>query len=104
MDTDAAKELKELREQNSRLKRLWPRLSWKRTPCGRWPRENSEPGCQAPRRGHAQGHIEHVGAVGVQGRWAGPLHSPPPPCRAAPCRSRCGDAGLAALLRHQTSV
>jgi putative transposase len=38
MDTDAAKELKELREQNSRLKRSWPRPSWRRTPCVRWPR------------------------------------------------------------------
>jgi putative transposase len=26
MDTDAAKELKELREQNGRLKRLWARV------------------------------------------------------------------------------
>jgi hypothetical protein len=43
MDTDAAKELEELREQNSRLKRLWLRPNWKRMPCARWPRENSEP-------------------------------------------------------------
>ena len=81
MDTDAAKELKELREQNARLSGCWPRPSWRRTRCGRWPRENSEPGCQAPRRGHAQRHVEDVGTVGVQGRWADPLHLPTPACR-----------------------
>jgi transposase-like protein len=85
MDTDAAKELKELREQNSRLKRLLAEAELEKDRCGRWPRENSEPGCQAPRRGHAQGHVEHVGAVGVQGRWAGSLHLPTPPRRADPC-------------------
>lgn len=49
MDTDAAKELKELREQNARLKRLlaWPNS--RRMPCG-GARENSEPSCYAPRR------------------------------------------------------
>ena len=36
MDTDAAKELKELREQNARLKRLLAEApSWSRTRCGR---------------------------------------------------------------------
>src|ERR1700734_1221467 len=60
MDTDAAKELKELREQNTRLKRLLAEADSRRTPCGRSPRENSEPSCQASRRGHAQGHVEHV--------------------------------------------
>jgi hypothetical protein len=38
MDPDAAKELKELLEQNSRLKRLWLRRSWRRTRYARWPR------------------------------------------------------------------
>ena len=38
MDTDAAKELKELREQNTRLKRLLAEASWRRTRCGRSPR------------------------------------------------------------------
>lgn len=61
MDTEAAKERKELREQKL-----------------------SEPSCQAPRRGHAQRHVEQVGAVGVQGRWAGPLHLPPASPRAEP--------------------
>ena len=37
MDADAAKELKELREQNARLKRLLPRPNWRRTRCARWP-------------------------------------------------------------------
>src|SRR6478609_3411387 len=65
MDTDAAKGLKELREQNTRLKRCWPRPNSRRTRCGRLRRENSEPSCQASRRGHAQDRVEHVGAVGV---------------------------------------
>ena len=46
MDIDGAKELKELREQNAGSNGCWPRLSWKKTPCARWPRENSEPGRQ----------------------------------------------------------
>jgi hypothetical protein len=33
MDTDAAKELKELREQNSRLKRLLARPNWQGCPA-----------------------------------------------------------------------
>jgi len=44
MDTDAAKELKELREQNGRGSNgssLMP--SWKKTRYVRWRRENSEP-------------------------------------------------------------
>jgi hypothetical protein len=48
-------------------------------------KENSEPSCQAPRRGHAHRDVEHVGAVGVQGRWASPLHLPPSADRADPC-------------------
>ena len=63
MDTGAAKELKELREQNGRLKR--PRAeaelekdALREVPSGR----------------HAHYHIECVGTVGVQGGWAGPLH------------------------------
>jgi putative transposase len=78
MDTDAAKELKELREQNARLKRCWPRLSWSKRRCGRSRRENSEPSCQASRHRHAHHHVGYVGAVGVQSRWAGPLHLPSP--------------------------
>src|SRR3954468_19791619 len=54
MDTDAAKELKELREQNARSKRLLPRPNWSRTRGGRLRREKSEPSCKAPRRGHAE--------------------------------------------------
>jgi putative transposase len=84
MDTDAAKELKELREQNARLKRLLADAEWKRTPCGRSRRENSEPSCQAPRRRYACVHQGHVTTVGVQGRWAGPLHLPSASRRADP--------------------
>lgn len=72
MDSDAANELRELREQNARIKRLLAESQLERMPCERSPMENSEPSCQAPRRGHAQGHVEHVGAVGVQGRWGRP--------------------------------
>jgi len=46
MDTDAAKELEELREQNIK------RLNWGRTRCAR-SLEKSEPSCQAPRGRHA---------------------------------------------------
>ena len=35
MDPDAAKELKELREQNAASSGCWPRPSWSRTRCGR---------------------------------------------------------------------
>src|SRR6185312_14720209 len=103
IDTDAAKELKELREQNSRLKRLLAEAELENR-CGRSRRENSEPSCQAPRRGHAQDHVEHVRTVGVQSSWAGPLHLPPPPASADTVRSGCRDEGLAARLRDQTSL
>ncbi len=67
-------------------------------------RENSEPGCQALRRGHAQEDTEYVGAVGVQGRWAGPFHLSKPADGADPGRSRRRIEGLAACLRHQPPV
>jgi hypothetical protein len=77
MDTDAAKELKELREQNARLKRLLAEAELEKgAPCGRSRRENSEPSRQAPRCGHAQDNVGHVGTVGVQGGWAGSFHLP----------------------------
>src|SRR6476620_8283749 len=104
MDTDAAKELKELREQNARLKRLLADAELEKTPCGRSRRENSEPSCQAPRRRHAHDHVEHVGTVGVQSGWAGPLHVSTPAGGADPGRSRRRNAGLAARLRQQTPV
>ena len=81
MDTDAAKELKELREQTPGSSGCWPRPSCRRTHCGRWPRENSKPGRQAPRRGHAQADVEHVRTVGVQSGWAGSFHLPAHPDR-----------------------
>ena len=47
MDVDAAKELKELREQNTRLKRLLAEArAGEGCSAGRWLRENSEPGRQ----------------------------------------------------------
>jgi len=85
MDTDAAKELKELREQNVRLTRLLAEAELEKDALVRWPRENSEPSCQALRRRHAHDYVEHVGTVGVQGRWAGSLHLPTPPDGADPC-------------------
>ena len=85
MDTDAAKELKELREQNGRLKRL---LAGGRAGEGR-----ATGGGQgkilspaAKRRAvDMLGDVERVGAVGVQGRWAGPLHLPKPADGADSC-------------------
>jgi putative transposase len=38
MDTDAAKELKGLREQNGRLKRLLAEAELEKDLCARWPR------------------------------------------------------------------
>src|SRR6478735_5564586 len=98
MDTDAAKELKELREQNARLKRLLAEAELVKDALREVAKENSEPGCQAPRRGHAHDHVEHVGAVGVQGGWAGPLHPPTPAGGADTRRSRRAFAGLAARV------
>lgn len=43
MATDAAKELKELREQNGRLKRLLAEAEWEKDALGRWRRENLSP-------------------------------------------------------------
>ena len=69
MDTDAAKELKELREQNGRLKRLLAEAELEKDALREVAKvENSEPSCQAARRGHAHHHVEHVGTGGVQGR------------------------------------
>ena len=104
MDTDAAKELKELREQNSRLKRLLAEAELAKDALREVALENSEPSCQAPRRGHAQGHVEHVGTVGVQGGWAGPLDLSTAAGGADACRSGCRNAGLAAFLCHQVPV
>ena len=104
MDTDAAKELKELREQNARLRRLLAEAELKKDALREVAKGNSEPSGQAARRGHAQRCTEHVGAVGVQGCWAGPLHLPPPPASADAVRSGCRDEGLAARLRDQTSL
>src|SRR3984885_6262359 len=74
MDTDAAKELKELREQNARLKRLLAEAELVKDALREGRRENFRPSRQAPRRRHAQEWAEPVGTVGVQGRWAGPLY------------------------------
>jgi putative transposase len=76
MDADAAKELKELREQNGRLKRLLAEAELEKDALREVAEGNSEPGCSAARRGHAQRHVEHVGAVGVQGGWACSFHLP----------------------------
>src|ERR1700739_1105400 len=57
MDTDAAKELKELREQNARLKRLLAEAELVKDALREVAKEISEPGRQAPCRGHAQGTL-----------------------------------------------
>jgi hypothetical protein len=82
----------------------WPRLNWRKMPCVRWPRENSEPSRQAPRRRHVHYHVEHVKTVGVQGRWANPLHLPTTASSADPCRPGRRHAGLAAFLCHQAPL
>jgi putative transposase len=104
MDTDAAKELKELREQNSRLKRLLAEAELEKDTLREVAKGNSEPSCQAPRRGHAHHHVEHVGTVGVQGRWAGALHLPPLAPSADACRPGSRHEGLATLVCHQTPL
>jgi len=104
MDTDAAKELKELREQNGRLKRLLAEAELEKDALREVAKGNSEPGCQAPRRGHAHHHVEHVGTVGVQGRWAGPFHVSALATVRNAGRPGCAIASLAAFLRHQTPV
>jgi hypothetical protein len=55
MDTDAAKELKELRGRTPASSGCWPRLSWSKTRCGR--SRKYRPSCQAARRGHAHHHV-----------------------------------------------
>ena len=104
MDTDAVKELKELREQNGRLKRLLAEAELEKDALREVAKENSEPSCQAPRRGHAQRCVEHVRTVGVHRSWAVPLHLPQPPASADPGRSGCRDEGLVAFLRHQAPL
>ncbi len=73
MDTDAEKELKELREQDSGLKRLLAEAEDKDA-LREMARGNSEPSCQAPRRRHARHHDEHVETSDLQSCWACSLH------------------------------
>ena len=74
MDTDAAKELKELREQNGKLKRLLAEAELEKDALREVALENSEPSRQAPRRRRAREHHESVETTGVQSCWACPLH------------------------------
>jgi len=104
MDRDAAKELKELREQNARLKRLLAEAELVKDALREVAKENSEAGRQAPCRGHAQGDVEHVGTVGVHSGWALPVHPPTAASGPDTRRPRRGCAGLVACLRHQASV
>lgn len=53
MDTDVAKEVEELRERTSGCSGWSRMLSWRRTRCGRSPREAFDPGGQAAGGGHA---------------------------------------------------
>jgi transposase-like protein len=86
MDTDPPRNSRCCASRTVGSSGCWLRPSRRKTLCVRWPRENSEPGCQASRRRRAQGHVAHVGAVGMQGRWAGSLHLPTPPG----CTDSCG--------------
>src|SRR5215211_8231986 len=56
----------------------WPRPSWKRTPCGSWPRETSEPGTSPPRRGASAARAGHLPTAGLPDRRSAPLHPTPP--------------------------
>ena len=87
MDPDAAKELKELREQNARLKRLLADAELEKDALREVAKGKFEPSCQASRRRHAHDHVEPVGTVGVQSGWAGPIHLPTPAAGADSCRS-----------------
>lgn len=77
MDTDAAKELKELREQNGKLKRLLAEAELEKDALREVALENSEPSRQAPRRRRAREHHESVETTGVQSCWACPLWQVP---------------------------
>src|SRR5688500_12731000 len=66
MDPAAAKALKQLREQNSRLNRLLAEAELEKDALREVAKGNSEPSRQTPRRGHAQDHLGLVGTVGVQ--------------------------------------
>ncbi|MGP3709200.1 transposase, partial [Gordonia paraffinivorans] len=70
MDGDAAKELKELREQNGRFKRLLADAELEKDALREIAKENSEPNRQTRRHRHAQRRDEHVRTQGVQGCWA----------------------------------
>ena len=96
MDTDAAKELKELREQNARLKRLLAEAELVKDALWEVAKGNSEPNCQAPRRRHAQGNLGHVG----RRPGARPLGWPAPLIAASrKRRPRLSDADMRAWLR-----
>lgn len=74
MDVDAAKELKELREQNTRLKRLLAEAELQKDALWEVAKGNSEPGRQTPCRRHAQRGAGHVRTAGVHSGRACPLH------------------------------
>jgi hypothetical protein len=81
MDTDAAKELKESREQNSRPKRLLADAELEKDALREVAKGKFEPSCQTPRCGHACGDHGCVETVGVQSNWARPFHVQPYPDR-----------------------
>jgi putative transposase len=82
LKADDAKRLKELTNENARLSGCWPRPSWKRTPCGNWPRETSEPGTSPPRRGPSPARAGPLPAAGLPDRRPAPLYPTPPAHRA----------------------
>jgi putative transposase len=104
MDTDAAKELKELREQNARLKRLLAEAEPVKDALREVGKDNFGLSCQALRRRHAHDYVEHVGTVGVQSGWACLLHPPTTASSPDTRQSRRAFADLVACLRHQTPV
>lgn len=87
MDTDAAKEPKELCGQNSRLKRLLADPELEKDAFREVARGNFRPGGQASRGGHARHNDEAIETVGVQSSWAAPVHLWAQPDRADARRS-----------------
>jgi hypothetical protein len=99
MDSDAAKELKELRKQ-SRLKRLLADAELEKNALREVAKQNSEPSCKR-RAVDMLVKTGRVEPVGVQDCWACPIHLQSHPDRPTP-PTRTPICGLVAHLRHQT--
>lgn len=76
MDTDAAKEPYELREQNGRSADRLAEAEPEKDELREVMKGKFEPSGQTPRRGHARLDYEHLATGGVQSRWACPIDVP----------------------------